>query len=790
MSLAQRAIQNQLRQNELRFSSPSARGGRDGNSAARRRRLRLRTNNNNDDNNNDSDSNDASSNDNDDDDTTNDTDDSSDDSDRDYDHDLAPEGCSQNNLYMVMRISFAVAVLHIFILISLHVTYVGPYAFKRQRRSTVTTTASDANKDGRDVLYNCVSYALATRPVEERSVYFGGEKDSDSRRRLLLEEDSGNENRRRLLLKEESDNDGTRRMLLEEEDDQIFDEEQEEEEDWDDGREGDEFLHYDFSGKPMDMDDETYSMYTQQAQGGDDDGFSGVSSVISSSSVSSPAAVAEANYNNAAKFVPLLGKDEILQIKIMYGGKCTGRCSRVHNVDSSKEAVVGASSASDAGNNHQRRGSEKDTRSLTQVLLDWMNGLDGTALDRRLEQGKTSDGDDGSGSANKAPDPSSPTYWEKPHYRFAIDDALLYLDATSASMHNIALVNVTVTERCLSTGSDDGKLTFLTAIGEFLSQGFGMDSIIINQLMFGIRGMDGAFSSGYVKSMETQERWGWHKEQLQIFEHRTFAEKLVGKLGVVFLSTLAFFLITSVTSLIVRVLTSSGVVLMFPLFTCFRMLGMPGADERILSLSYPWIGSLRTAIANGHVHPQSHLVWAHVTKIVLYYVMYEACQAAWSVVLYAKSIPEALPVWIYGFAMIWEYFSMVFVRSALSVYFFPRVTFLYFFLYHVYFYSIPYGYFDVALIPLFLFMVHAMLYTILGLEAPNSARGVISVECPREVYNRLSWPEPVAALPAEWTMFLPLNSRLSPLHDRQISNGAPNNVTEGGDAENDDDAAT
>ena len=54
---------------------------------------------------------------------------------------------------------------------------------------------------------------------------------------------------------------------------------------------------------------------------------------------------------------------------------------------------------------------------------------------------------------------------------------------------------------------------------------------------------------------------------------------------------------------------------------------------------------------------------------------------------------------------------------------------------------------------------HAMIYTILGLEAPNAARGVINVECPREVYNRLSWQEPVAALPAEWTMFLPLNSR-------------------------------
>ena len=133
---------------------------------------------------------------------------------------------------------------------------------------------------------------------------------------------------------------------------------------------------------------------------------------------------------------------------------------------------------------------------------------------------------------------------------------------------------------------------------------------------------------------------------------------------------------------------------------------------------------------------------------------------------------------------------MVFVRSALSVHFFPRVTFLYFFLYHVYFYSIPYGYFDVALIPLFFFMIHAMFYTILGLEAPNSARGVINVECPREVYNRLSWPEPVAALPAEWTMFLPLNSRLSPLHDREISNGAPDNVNNGRSSENDGNAAT
>ena len=85
-------------------------------------------------------------------------------------------------------------------------------------------------------------------------------------------------------------------------------------------------------------------------------------------------------------------------------------------------------------------------------------------------------------------------------------------------------------------------------------------------------------------------------------------------------------------------------------------MGMPGADERILTLSYPWIGYARAAIRNENVHPQSkylphfcvtmlfklslrddstlqilipflnhlklrHLVWAHVNKIVLYYII-------------------------------------------------------------------------------------------------------------------------------------------------------------------------
>ena len=132
-----------------------------------------------------------------------------------------------------------------------------------------------------------------------------------------------------------------------------------------------------------------------------------------------------------------------------------------------------------------------------------------------------------------------------------------------------------------------------------------------------------------------------------------------------------------------------------------------------------------------------------------------------------KNSPYILNISLFT-AMITEYFSMVFVRSAISVHFFPRITLLYFVAYHVYFYSVSYGYFDLALIPLLLFMTHAMLFTVF-LEAPNAARGTVSVECPREVYNKLSWPEWSAQLPPEWTIFLPLNMRQTPLHDRQVA---------------------
>lgn len=512
--------------------------------------------------------------------------------------------------------------------------------------------------------------------------------------------------------------------------------------------------------------------------------------------------------NDDSNFGLLLGDDEILQIKILRGGSCERKqCSRVWKIDETKKkgfanrslkmdnefATIfslfsNSSTIHDSPRKFLRRRKKESTKLKTTESDEHIDRMT-QAQDASSEHGYVQDDTY-----------SSRNFWNEPDYRFSTNDALTYLDDKMLyHLHpDIRLVNVTLSERCLSSGRDDGSYRF----AESLSQIYGAyDTIVINALMYGIKSADGRFRSGYLKNFNTNERFSWSKGLLH---HReglkgwNILGRLVNKLAIILLTLISFFLITSVTALIVRVLTSSGVILLYPMFAVIRLFGIEGADDRLLEYSYPWIGRARRAVRRSGTHPQSHFLISHLAKLFLYYIMYEACQIAWITLLYNKSMPASVTLYLFSFAMIIEYFSMVFLRSALSIYFFPRVVLLYFTCFHIYFYSIPYGFFDIALIPWFCFMVHAMLFCIIGLEVQASVRGAVSLECPREVYTQLSWPEWDGSFPHEWTLFLPLNSRYIPLHDRSveqeqrarndnepIQNNANNSQNAGGNTQND-----
>jgi hypothetical protein len=279
---------------------------------------------------------------------------------------------------------------HLFVMVALHDTYVGPHAFRRQREVG----------EGNDILVTCIAKALATRPPEERSRYhvlFGEE--NNARRRLdeaemLLAVDDG------FLSFNATIPTNTQ------------------------------YYYYD--------DDPWQSRFLEEKQ---------VEFKQSSSSLH-----------------PLLGKDEILQIKILYGGRCTGQCSRVRYVRYPQKVEK-------ARLFQQRPDVMKANTTKANSTSTNGSSLRGSRQVRKMQL--TNDTLESKGhNASKSPplnednyvtnilntdEFSTPEFWEDPSYRFSIDDALLYLDEKSIYLHNITIVNVTVTERCLSTGSDDGE---------------------------------------------------------------------------------------------------------------------------------------------------------------------------------------------------------------------------------------------------------------------------------------------------------------------------------------------
>ena len=73
------------------------------------------------------------------------------------------------------------------------------------------------------------------------------------------------------------------------------------------------------------------------------------------------------------------------------------------------------------------------------------------------------------------------------------------------------------------------------------------------------------------------------------------------------------------------------------------------------------------------------------------------------------------------------------MRTRASIYFFPRIFFVYFTLFHVYFFSCPFGFSVTSMQATFLLLLHAMLFFLNRYEFPALQRGIISANVPRMI---------------------------------------------------------
>jgi len=88
---------------------------------------------------------------------------------------------------------------------------------------------------------------------------------------------------------------------------------------------------------------------------------------------------------------------------------------------------------------------------------------------------------------------------------------------------------------------------------------------------------------------------------------------------------------------------------------------------------------------------------------------------------------------IYVLTVVWlcEVFSVISMRTLVCMQFFPRVFFAYFALFHIYFFSCPFGFSFLALGTTVLFLCHSFCFFFNRFEIPAFESGIICEGCPR-----------------------------------------------------------
>jgi uncharacterized membrane protein len=71
----------------------------------------------------------------------------------------------------------------------------------------------------------------------------------------------------------------------------------------------------------------------------------------------------------------------------------------------------------------------------------------------------------------------------------------------------------------------------------------------------------------------------------------------------------------------------------------------------------------------------------------------------------------------------WEYYTMIYVRSYMSIQLFPRASFALFLLYHIYYYSFPFGFHMIALLIMQFTLIALMIHCIRIYELDAYYRG-------------------------------------------------------------------
>ena len=124
-------------------------------------------------------------------------------------------------------------------------------------------------------------------------------------------------------------------------------------------------------------------------------------------------------------------------------------------------------------------------------------------------------------------------------------------------------------------------------------------------------------------------------------------------------------------------------------------------------------------------------ILGHISRVVVYYCLYAAAQVAFSSWFYDKDSPSQQELWLCAVMMLWEYYSMIYVRSSGCIQLFPRASLALFLVYHFYYFSFPSGLHLLALSAMSLLQLYLMILCVRIFEVKSFHQGRVSIDQPR-----------------------------------------------------------
>ncbi|KAG5184237.1 hypothetical protein JKP88DRAFT_290025 [Tribonema minus] len=248
-------------------------------------------------------------------------------------------------------------------------------------------------------------------------------------------------------------------------------------------------------------------------------------------------------------------------------------------------------------------------------------------------------------------------------YLFSLEKGFLMLRQDLRAQHGIVATNVTVPiwDDCFGTPISKWALEWV----------IGYDTVVMNWLISLYNG------KGFLYSVSTKELFNLNYADEFLQSTEDWDKFVVFKVGVLFTTVFLFFTTTTLVSFTLR-----------------------ETQERMLRFTF----LLQHHIRNRQ--PYAPLIFTHVVESLVFVPI----MVGILFFLFEFFSDQLLAFMVLSVVWMCEVYSVISVRTSTSIRFFPRVVSFYFALFHVYFFSFPFGFSYLALVSTVLFLQHSMLY--------------------------------------------------------------------------------